>query len=118
MSKGSGNGWLWVGLTLLALAGIVYYSETGQGENNSTLIPDSLEGRIDFLVGALNQRFGKRWLDAGVEAIRHYLATAHPSLLALTEVIIRVELASRGQFMMSSYNKQQMAVRFARGLSA
>lgn len=117
MGKGrsqGGEGWIIAGLGLLILAGLVYYSETGPGEeNDSALIPNDLEGKIDFLVAALNTRFTKQWVDRGFNAIRSYLGQTHPTLLALVDVVIRVELESR-QHSMTSYAKKQQALWMAR----
>jgi hypothetical protein len=113
MGKRKGNdgeGWLLVGLGLLILVGVVYYSETGQGENDSALIPNSLEGRIDFAVAALNKQFGKQWIDAGFAELKSYLEKTHPAVAALVDVVVRVELMSKSQ-QMSPTAKQQAAVR-------
>lgn len=111
--KGGGGGWI---LLLLAAAGLLYYTQTGLGEeNDAALIPNDLERHIDLVVEALNKQFGKRWVDWGMEALRTHLQKAlPPQLVALVVVVSAVELASR-RTPMTSYAKQQMAVRMARG---
>jgi hypothetical protein len=118
MGKGKGEGWLLVGLGLLIVVGAVYYSETGQGEeNDSALIPNSLEGRIDFVVAALNKQFTKRWVDIGFATLKSYLEKTHPTVAALVYVVVQVEQMSKSQ-PMDSYTKQQTAVQIARRLRA
>lgn len=119
MSKGKGGGgegwWLFAGLGLLALT--VYYSETGREENNSALIPDSIEGRIDFVVAVLSERFTRRWVDVGFAALKSYFDKTYPAVAKLVNVVVQVEHLSKGQ-PMSSYDKQQTAMRMARMIGA
>jgi hypothetical protein len=118
MGKGKGGeGLVLVGLGLLVLAGLVYYSETGQGENDSALIPNSLEGRIDFVVAALNRRFGKQWINMGFEVLKSYLEKTQPSLAALVSAVVQVEQMSKSG-PMNSYAKQQTAIQMARKIRA
>jgi hypothetical protein len=49
MAKNGGGGWVVV--VVLAALGIAYLS-TGRGDQNSPLIPDSIEGKIDLVVKA------------------------------------------------------------------
>jgi hypothetical protein len=111
MAKSGGGGGGWV-LLLLAAAG-VYYAKTGEGqENDAALIPNDVEGRIDFLVEALNKRFGHGWLASGVEALRSYIGRTMPPLLALVDVVSAVEVRSR-YIPMRGYEKKQAAVETA-----
>lgn len=116
MAQGKGSN-SWGGLAIIAIGlGLLYYSQTGRGdENDSVLIPNDLEGRIDLVIEALNKRFGKRWVDAGLDAFTSYLrGTLPPQLVALSGVVTRVELSSR-QRPMSGYAKRQAAMRMALG---
>ena len=108
------DGW-WIAFGLTAIgAALLYYTQTGVGkENDAALIPNSLEGKIDSLVATLNQRFGKRWVDLGVDAIKYYLQNTLPApLVKLIDTVSSVELISRG-IPMASYAKQQLAVQKA-----
>lgn len=94
-SEGGGGGW-WI-LALLALGGLVYYSQTGKEEGqDSTLIPNRIEDPIDRVVALLNQRFGPNWVDAGVYAIRLYLRSAAPELLSLADAVAAAEQRYKG----------------------
>lgn len=65
MARGKGGGsddWgqllgIVIGVGIGAFA--VYYLTAGRGQENAALIPDDLEGRIDFVVEALNRNFGQ-----------------------------------------------------------
>ena len=94
--------------------GLLYYAQTGLGkENDSRLIPNTLEGRIDALIAALNNRFGKRWVDFGVVVLKHNLQSALPtSLVTLVNIAATVENLSKGR--MTSYEKQRLALQMAR----
>ena len=82
-------------------------------ENDSALIPNSLEGKIDALITALNNRFGKRWVDFGVGLLKHHLHSAlPPSLVTLVDVAAAVENMSK-RSPMTSYDKQQLAIQMA-----
>ncbi len=111
--KGGGDGGGWV-LLLLAAAG-VYYAQRGQGkENDAILIPNNIEGRIDFLVDALNKAFGHGWLNLGVKELRAYVGTTLPPLLALVDIVSAVEQWSRSRYIpMRGYEKKQAAVQRA-----
>jgi hypothetical protein len=121
MAKGKGGegvGGVLVALGLLVLAGVVYYSETGKGEeNDSALIPNDIEGRIDFLVGKLNTRFTPWWVDLGFDFINSYVQRNYPALALVVQAVVQVEQRSKGQ-PMSSYAKKQAAVQIARRLKA
>ncbi|MCA1568104.1 MAG: hypothetical protein LC803_21165 [Acidobacteria bacterium] len=115
-TKGNdGLGELLVILGFAVVAVALYYDRAGRGqENDAALIPNNIEGRIDFLVGKLNEQFGKRWVDEGFDALRAYLERAYPSLAALVGAVYTVEQIARGQFIrVSGYAKQQAAVQRA-----
>lgn len=111
--KKGDDGW-WKLLLLMLAVGGLYYTQAGRGEeNDAALIPNSLEGRIDRVVAALNKQFGKRWVDWGMDALRSHLQKVLPSqVVALVEVVSAVELASR-RTPMTSYAKQQAAIQGA-----
>lgn len=112
--KKSNDGW-WIGLLLGAVGvGLIYYAQTGLGkENDSALLPNTLEDRIDALVAALNTKLGKRWLDFGVNVIMYYIQSALPAyLVTLVNIVVAVERMSRVSWM-TSYEKRQLAVQMA-----
>lgn len=115
--KGGDDIGLLVGLGILALVGIVYYSKVGRGEeNDATLIPNDLEGKIDFVVKKLNEKFTKQWVDRGFNFISSYFQKTYPSLALVVNMVVYVEQSSRQQLVpMTSYAKQQAAVRLVRG---
>lgn len=115
MAMKKGDGWWIVGL-LIAGLGLLYYAQTGLGkERDSALIPNILEGRIDALIAALNNKFGKRWVDFGVVAVKYELQRTLPaSLVALVDIVANVENTSK-VISMSSYEKKRLAVQMARG---
>lgn len=120
MGRGKGGGDDW-GAFFLILLGIgvgavaLYYTKAGRGEeNDAALLPDDLEGRIDFVVTALNKRFGKEWIDFGFNVLASYLQkTLPPEVVALVNVISQVEQLSKTT-QMNSYTKQQTAVDWVR----
>ncbi len=115
MAKKTGNdGWWIAGLLIAGGLGLLYYAQTGLGEeNDSALIPNTLEGRIDAVISALNNRFGKRWVDFGVVVLKHNLQSTLPtSVVTLVNIVATVENMSKG--LMRSYEKQQLAVQMAR----
>lgn len=120
MGRGKGGGDDW-GAFFLILLGIgvgavaLYYTNAGRGEeNNAALLPDDLEGRIDFVVTALNKKFGKEWVNFGFDVFASYLQkTLPPEVVALVNVISRVEQLSKST-RMDSHTKQQSAVDWVR----
>jgi hypothetical protein len=122
MARGKGGGgdnWgkilgIVLGVGIGAVA--VYYLTAGRGdESDAALIPDDLEGRIDFVVGALNRRFGKPWVDYGLNALEIYLKGILPwQVVALIGVIYQVEQLSKTRYM-NSQAKKETAVKWVRG---
>lgn len=113
MAKKNDDFWGAVGLAVLGVVvvGIVYYAQTGQGEeNDSAAIPNDLEREIDGAVAALNRQFGKQWVDFGIGMLTSYLRRAMPQAVALADIIVKVELESRRR-PMSGRDKQQAAGR-------
>lgn len=114
MAKKKGNdGWWIAGLLLLGGLGL-YYLQTGLGkQNDSALIPNTVEGKIDALILALNNRFGKRWIDLGLAFLKYNLQnTLPPALVTLIDVVAKVENISKGRHM-TSHEKQLLAVQMA-----
>lgn len=112
MAKNGGGGWVVV--VLLAALGIAYLS-TGRGEQNSPLIPDSIEGKIDLVVKALNDHFGHQWVNYGLDALQSYLQRAFPQVAAFVYVVYEVEQLSKNNFnAMGGPAKQQLAAQMAR----
>jgi hypothetical protein len=109
----------WERLILVLLIGVgavaLYYTDAGRGEeNNATLLPDSVEGRIDLIVTVLNKRFGRRWVNRGLDALRFFLEKTLPAeVVALVNAIYRVELLSK-TVRMDGNVKRQQAVAFLR----
>ena len=105
-----------IGLGVLFL----YQRRTGWGtENDAALIPNALEDKIDVVITALNNRFGKAWVEYGMQAIEGYARNALPAaLVALIAIVVEVENSSKRRFM-TGFDKQQRAAQIARerGLS-
>lgn len=115
--KGGNDSGLLVGLGILALIGIVYYGKAGRGEeNDAALIPNTVEGKIDFVVKKLNEKFTKRWVDWGFDFISSHFQRTYPTLAFVVSVVAYVEESSRQQLVpMTGHAKQQAAARLIRG---
>ena len=111
--KTNNDGW-WIAGLVVAGLGLLYYAQTGLGkENDSALIPASLENKIDAVVAALNQTFSEQWVDLEVGVLKYALRKALPAdLVALVDIVVAVEKMSKGW--MSGPEKQQLAVQMAR----
>ena len=103
-----------IGVGIGALA--VYYLTADRGEeSNAALIPDDLEGRIDFIVEALNKKFDKSWVDRGLDALEIYLKGLLPwQVVALIGVIYQVERLSKTKYMNSQAKKETAVKWFSR----
>jgi len=116
--KKGDDGWEKIGLALLALlvGGLVYYAQTGKGEeNDAALIPNDLERDIDRVLAAFNERFGPQWVDQGIAMLRWYLRRTMPQVVALADVVAEVELQSRSWPMTSQAKKQTVAQKVLTG---
>lgn len=72
--------------------GLLYYLKSGSAEADASLIPNSIEQRLDRLVETLNQRFGKQWVTEALGTLQAGLEKILPApLVALVEVVHRVE---------------------------
>lgn len=114
-NSGGDGGWALLGL-LAAFVGIAYLT-SGRGEDDSPQIPNELEGRIDFVVAILNQRFGHQWVTFGLDVLQAHLERAFPQVAALVNAVYSAEQAYR-HIPKAGYAKKQAAVQMARGLRA
>ena len=103
-----GGGWI---LLLLAAAGLIYLT-SGRGEDDSPQIPNELEDQIDFVVAALNERFGHQWVTFGLDVLQAHLERAFPQVAALVHAVYSAEQAYR-HMPKAGYAKKQAAVRMA-----
>lgn len=72
--------------------GLLYYLKSGSGEKSASLIPSSLEQKLDSVVEALNRRFGKHWVEQALSTLKAGLERTIPApLVALVEVVHGVE---------------------------
>jgi hypothetical protein len=90
---------------------VLYYSQVGRGqENDAALLPNSIEDRIDLVVAALNEHFGKQWVNWGLDALRYYIQETLPApLVTIVGVIVTVEKMSRRSQMSSNLKRQTAA---------
>lgn len=122
MARGKGGGGDDWGRILGIVIGVgigaftLYYLTAGRGEeSDAALIPADLEGRIDFVVDALNRKFDKWWVDRGLDVLEIYLKGILPwQVVALIGVIYQVEQLSKTR-PMSSQAKKETAVKWIRG---
>lgn len=115
-STGDWDGWGWLAIFGVVLgAATFYYTRAGVGENDAALLPNRVEDPIDFLIAALNEKFGKAWVTFGLYTLQAGLAeTLPPEVVGLVNVVYQVEvLADRGE--LDRNQKKQRAVQIARG---
>lgn len=116
--KGGDDIWRVIGIVGGGIVGIAVldYLVGGRGkENNAVLMPDRFEDQIDFVVGELNNQFGKQWVTKGLDQIQNSLQRALP--LPVVAAVYAVELMSKNNlWRMSGPYKKQAAVRRLRGL--
>ena len=80
------------GVAIGGAAFSVYYLLAGAREKNALLIPDSIEERLERVVYMLDRRFGRRWVDMGIDSLRSALTGHMPGPLAiLIDVVYKVE---------------------------
>lgn len=83
-------------VAVAGLAAALYYLKAGAGEADAALIPNAIEDRIDRVVAALNQRFGKQWVDRRLGELQTAISASLPApLLGLVNVVYQVERAGR-----------------------
>jgi hypothetical protein len=93
--KGGGEGW-GILIVLGVIGGLVLldYTQSGRGgENNAPLVPDRLEGKIDWAVDALNKKYGNLWVNQGLDVVMSYLQKALPQ--PLVAAVFAVEELSK-----------------------
>lgn len=74
----------------------VAYARSGRREQDSKLIPNKLEDQIDKLVSWLDNRFGKQWVDRGLDALQTALSTSGPGMLVrILEPVFLAEVTGR-----------------------
>lgn len=101
------------GATLLG-AGLLYYLNSGVGEADAPLIPNSIERHLDNIVDALNRRFGKRWVNQALSTLKAGLSNVlPPQLVALVNVVHRVEQVGQ-QYGWTGAQKRYQALAMAR----
>lgn len=119
-NKGGGEGWVLLGL-IGAFVGLAWLTG-GRGQNNSPLIPDSLEDQIDLAVDSLNKHFDHQWVNFGLNALQTYLERTQPQVAWLVRVLYAVEQQSKGWPPMTKQAKSQAkkhaAIEMARGVRA
>lgn len=93
--SGSGLvGWVIGGVVVAAGGLLLHYLTSGVGEDDAWLIPNSIEERLDRVVDSLNRRFGKQWVQYGIDSLRTGLASVLPQpLVQLVSVVHQVEQA-------------------------
>jgi len=107
---------LLIGLGVAAAgAALLHYLTSGVGEADASLIPNSIEDRLDRVVEMLNRKFGKRWVNQALGTLRSGLASVlPPPLVALVEVVHQVERVG-AQYNWSGYQKRCEAAGLCRG---
>lgn len=88
---GKGDSDLWKVAGAIALGGLFIYLATSRGKNNSPFLPDAIEDRINRLVAVLNEAFGQRWVNAGLDALQRYIEQTMPQLTGLLKLVFWVE---------------------------
>lgn len=89
--RGSSDGWVVLGLSVLVGWVVLSYAKSGMGKNNSPLIPDFVEDPIDNVVGTLNNIFGQNWVTAGIHSLQAQFRLAMPAVAAVVDVVYWVE---------------------------
>ena len=88
----------WIGLAIAGGAAALgtaayYYLRDGAGsEKDAALIPKVIEDQLDRVVDALNQHFGRKWVNLGLGALQKGLASVLPlQLVSLVEFVHQAE---------------------------
>lgn len=92
--NGSGGGLaaLLVGGVVVAGGLLLHYLTSGVGDDDASLIPNAIEDRLDRVVDALNRRFGKQWVQYGIDTLRSGLASMLPQpMVQLVSVVQQIE---------------------------
>lgn len=114
MAKKKGNDGWWIAGLIVGGAALLYYLQTGLNNENSALIPDTVEGKVDALIDRLNKKFGKQWVDLGVWYLKSQLQSTLPAgLVGLIDVVAEVENMSKIR-PMTGLQKRQIAIQMFR----
>ena len=106
--------WIFGGLVATGAA-LLYFVKAGAGsENDAALIPNSIEAKLDRIVDALNQRFGRQWVNQGLARLEQGLTGFLPApLVAMVEVVHKTEQWAKQQqaygVAINSYGKRRYA---------
>lgn len=86
---------------------LLYYLLSGAGsQKDAPLIPDSIEKHLDIVVDALNQRFGKSWVNLGIQVLEAALSKAlPPPVVALISIVHQAERVGVQQSLSGSQKK-------------
>lgn len=115
MAKSNPNPTPWILGGLGLVAALLYYLKEGAGsENDAALIPNSIEAKLDRIVDALNQRFGRQWVNQGLARLEQGLTGFLPApLVAMVEVVHKTEQWAKQQqaygVAINSYGKRRYA---------
>lgn len=69
----------------------------GRGKNDSSLVPDAIENRLDDVVQALNNIFGHHWVNLALNRLQYQLAFTMPGAAALVNAVHWAERTYAGQ---------------------
>jgi hypothetical protein len=107
---GGDNAWkiLVTGVLFLGAFWYLDYMNSGEGENNSPYVPDAIENRLDRVVAALNQQFGKYWVNTALFFLQRQIELAFPGAAALVSAAHWAERNHAGQ---PGFIKKQAALR-------
>ncbi len=100
---------LGLGAAFVGLAWLV----SGRGQNNSPLIPDRLEDKIDLVVESLNKQFGHEWVTYGLNILQAHIERTLPQIAWLVRVLYMAEQAYR-YMPKAGNNKKQYVLQMAR----
>ena len=90
------------------------YLKTGAGAKKSPFLPEAIEDRIDNLVGWLNKRFGKRWVQRGLTTLQHAVELGMPGLAGVMNAVFAAEQATHGKGMTSKEKQTDARERVAK----
>jgi hypothetical protein len=109
--KGGGGGWALLGFGSAVI--LLAYLTSGRGEENSPIIPDSLEDKIDLVVDRLNKKFGSQWVTFGLDVLQAHLQRTVPQAAWLVNAVYSAEQAY-GYIQKAGATKKQAALQSAR----
>lgn len=101
-----GGGDAGTALLLISSVALLAYLVGGRGKANSPLLPDHIEDRIDRVVAALNQMFGKYWVTVALNVLQRQIELAMPGAAAVVNAVYRAERYYVGQAGAAKKKKQ------------